>query len=312
MSSPRAKKLADLKRGLVLQLFRQRGWFWDAVEAVREKGDIEAKMAMPPIDRYLYIVLGREPPAGYSGPAVKERIRATLQEEIPKLGSLTLPEEFGEPSLLTGEWADFLTACVMFDPPIDRLPEFSEYGGPSRVSFGRDETESDAQEVSATASVRILRDPGEVEIKRIVFLMKTIDELDKSFPEIDVWNRVKDIWKSEGLSEQLESDLEECTARFYIDVREDTTAKDVGDAYHFLKELQGEQRDAGGAPSRDQLVAVQCAIFYDQQNLTHEADRRRRLWTYEKLAERFGLKSKRAAKQYVELGRTILKEKGAQ
>jgi hypothetical protein len=65
----------------------------------------------------------------------------------------------------------------------------------------------------------------------------------------------------------------------------------------------------GGAPKRDPFIAVQCAIWYDEDNPPDQSDRRKRRWTHAKLAEEFGLKSGRAAKDHIELGRAILQKK---
>jgi hypothetical protein len=60
--------------------------------------------------------------------------------------------------------------------------------------------------------------------------------------------------------------------------------------------------------ARDPLVAIQCAILYNRHNQKDPEDGRRRTWTYERLAEEFGLKSARAATAHVIVGRKILGE----
>jgi hypothetical protein len=53
------------------------------------------------------------------------------------------------------------------------------------------------------------------------------------------------------------------------------------------------------------LIAVQCAVLYDRHNSEDSTDKRRRKWTYRRLAEEFGLASARAARDFVNLGREI-------
>ena len=67
---------------------------------------------------------------------------------------------------------------------------------------------------------------------------------------------------------------------------------------------------AGTKPPRNQLIAVQCAILHDRHNKTDASDKRRRLWTYKRLAEEFSLASAQAAKDHVRLGRKLLKKGG--
>jgi hypothetical protein len=98
--------------------------------------------------------------------------------------------------------------------------------------------------------------------------------------------------------------------RYEISVDEHTTEADVRRAYWKIASIR-KKPSKGGAPKRDPFVAVQCAILYDEANLPDEADGRRWRWTYEKLADRFGLKSGRAAKDHIELGRAILQKKVA-
>jgi hypothetical protein len=93
--------------------------------------------------------------------------------------------------------------------------------------------------------------------------------------------------------------------RYLIIVDEYTTEADVRQAYRKIAAIR-KKTAKGGAPKRDPLVAVQCAILYDEDNPPDQANKGRRRWTHEKLAKRFGLKSSRAAKDHIELGRLIL------
>jgi hypothetical protein len=94
---------------------------------------------------------------------------------------------------------------------------------------------------------------------------------------------------------------------FRYDIRVDvyTTEADVRRAYWKIRAIL-KKPAKGGAPKRDQMLAVRCAILYDEENPPDEADGRRKRWTYVSLANEHGLRSGRAAKEYVELGRLIL------
>jgi hypothetical protein len=93
--------------------------------------------------------------------------------------------------------------------------------------------------------------------------------------------------------------------RYDIRVDEDTSEADVRRAYWKIRAIRKKHSKAG-APKRDQMIAVQCAILYDEENLSDAADGRRKRWTHARLANRYGLNSGRAAKAHIELGRLIL------
>jgi hypothetical protein len=95
---------------------------------------------------------------------------------------------------------------------------------------------------------------------------------------------------------------ERYSKRYYIGVDDSTALEDVKSAFHMIREVQPS---TGTKPSRDPLVAVQCAILHDRHNQQLK-DKRQRRWTYAKLGEEFGLSSARVASDYVALGREIL------
>jgi hypothetical protein len=95
--------------------------------------------------------------------------------------------------------------------------------------------------------------------------------------------------------------------RHYIMVEEYTTEAEVKRAFRLISATLTE-RPEKGAPRRDPLIAAQCAILFDRHNQPDPSDRRKKSWTYPKLAEEFGLKSAQAAKEHVEIGRELLKK----
>lgn len=231
-----------------------------------------------------------------------EEFRKKLVERVAQLQNGLIPEPLQD-RFLVYEWGDFLASCIVFDPPAEHLIEFAEYGGPTRVGASG----------AGAPPVRVVTDPFEGEIARIVHMMDVIDtieeEIDKRHPEIGVKSIIQDILDDEDIARPLHSRLEKIPKRYYLDVREDTSWEDIKHGYSAIRELHDEQRDNSGAPARDTLLAVQCAVLYDHFNETDSADKRRRKWTYERLAGHFGLKSARAAKEYVHEGRKLLQAK---
>lgn len=100
--------------------------------------------------------------------------------------------------------------------------------------------------------------------------------------------------------------MEQNSELHYIEVDEHTTKKDVEHAFSMIGAAQA-RRTVNTKPDKDPLAAIRCALLYDRHNTVDPSDKRCWKWTYERLAKEFGLKSKRAAKSYVGLGREYLK-----
>ncbi len=260
---------------------------------------------MPPQDKNLLLVFYMDD-ADWS--AHGEEFRRKLTEKVPELERRVVPDALRDRFLLY-EWGDFLAACIVFDPPAEKLTEFADYGGPTRVSPSHTAAYNEPI-LSATAPpIQVVKDPFRHDIARIAFMFEVIDaleeEIDRRHPEIGVRSIIQDILDDEDFAKPMHYRLEKIPERYYLDVREDTPLEEVKRGYHVIKGLLGSQRNRSGAPSRDPLIAVQCAILYDEFNESDPADKRRRKWTHKRLAEKFGLKSARAAKEYVTAGREV-------
>jgi hypothetical protein len=136
---------------------------------------------------------------------------------------------------LSYEWGDFLAACILYDPPAERLTKFAAYGGPTRVSpcHAADDKEPI---VSATAPpIEVVRDPFECDIARIAFMFEVIDvieeEIDKRHPDIGVKSIIRNILDDEDFAKPMHSRLEKIPKRYYLDVREDTPLEDIKRGY---------------------------------------------------------------------------------
>jgi hypothetical protein len=306
--SGRSKRIAKFKRDLVLDLFLRRGQFWEAIKEARQYCDHVARPAMPPQNKGLLLVFHMDD-AGWS--AYGEEFRRKLTEKVPELERQVVPDALRD-DLLLYEWGDFLAACIAFDPPAERLTEFAEYGGPTRVSPPSTAAQTESALSAGAPPIQIVPDPFERDIERIVFMFKVIDaieeEIDGRHPEIGVKSIIQDILDDEDLVRPLHSRLEKIPKRYFLDVREDTSLEDIKHGYQVIKGLHGSRRNKSGAPARDPLIAVQCALLYDKFNEHDSTDRRRRKWTYKRLSEQFELKSARAAREYVITGREVLKK----
>lgn len=82
----------------------------------------------------------------------------------------------------------------------------------------------------------------------------------------------------------------------FVGVQPYHTSEDIDSAFQVLS-ARHDARPVSGREKRDELTAVQCAILHERYNLPDPRDRRRRAWTFERLAEHFeDLESPRAPK----------------
>src|SRR5215218_5470782 len=131
MTSSAQRRLTRLKRDMVLELFLQRGRFWDAVCDVRFRWGITPATQLPPEEGP-----GAYPPPGYPADALSQN-RAAMYEVDAKLGrwredlrtvhDRVVPKEgqiTANRARSAKQWERFLSACMLFDPPETELVEF--------------------------------------------------------------------------------------------------------------------------------------------------------------------------------------------
>ena len=164
--------------------------------------------------------------------------------------------------------------------------------------------------------IRTLRDGLKTQFIERWFWRQVIERIGERFLEpagLDIRDMMRTVMEdSPDLFVQCKELYDqEAPERHYIVVDEKTTGPDVQRAFRLISATLPE-RPEKGAPQRDPLIAAQCAILYDRHNESDPSDGRKWSWTYPKLAEEFGLKSKRAAKEYIEIGRELLKKTGVQ
>lgn len=138
------------RRRLTLDLFTRYGTFWEDVACLREEWATAPVVAVPPEPMWQYgaipyrFHLPDEPPGSpYLMPtlgisvetyvAVRERepwLRASrLLGHLERLWRLSIPEDIRDGSNAGGwaSWITFLSACILYNPPGDRLLEYAEH-----------------------------------------------------------------------------------------------------------------------------------------------------------------------------------------
>ena len=167
-------------------------------------------------------------------------------------------------------------ACVICDPPDDRLLEFARFGMVHPSLFWP-VVDCEVEEIDFSKVHSMVAPP----IERV---LKESHEEDEPFME------------------------------YRIVVTEQTTLKDVENAFRAIKAAY-KTEDFGGRPLMNKLIALQCAILYDDHNERDPQDPRRWKWTHKKLAEKFKLTGKggqistRAAKAHIKEGRELRRNK---
>jgi len=309
--SDAAKQLRKLKRDLVFGLFFQDGLFWEAVHDMRTHWNISAAHQLPPPD------LGDLLPPGWVHPTDFSEESKRQIEPITRWGydldaarDRVVPEPYRDWQYFGLFWREFISACVLYDPPKKNLLSFAAWGGPQPY----DREFPDVTRIMLPA-VRQLRDWSKSEDAEGWYYQQIIHEVAKRLREshgINLWPVIREV--QNDLGPQLREGLREWEEehnpfRWYISVEDAASRDDAVKAYWYAR----SRSKPGGRPPMDKLVAVQCAILYDEYNATDPDDGRVKRWTYETLAvemQAFGVKNKRSAELHIEFGRKLRKMHG--
>ncbi len=303
-------RVRQAKRRLVLELFRQRGLAWDRIREVRERWGIEASTQMPPPNSgQLYTPEFFGPPPEEQFGEQADQWYATHEEWTADLSTLyntIVPEEARDSKYPSASgWEVFLSVCVLFDPPETQLEDFAE-----AIRWKFSNVRPRGGDRMSAQPIVWLRDDGRAEITMMEFYEGLLAALLEEYvhPQGVTTKDAMGCIREERpeIFERLRKGLRDNESRPYIDVRPYHRQEEIESAIKILV-ARHETRPTTGRNKRDELTAVQCAIFYDRHNPRDPTDKRRLTWTYERLAKEFGLESWRAAKEYVRLGRQLLK-----
>lgn len=114
LKSDEGERIMRFKRQLVLDLFLQRGTFWEEIKSFRARWNIDAVRGFPSGGYWLRPFED------------KDERRREYDRGLFDLEGRVIEERFRQPFT---DWASFFSLCVMYDPPDDRLLEFSAQGG---------------------------------------------------------------------------------------------------------------------------------------------------------------------------------------
>ena len=300
------------KRRLVLDLFLGRGVAWDHIREMRERWEIDARPQMPPPYPYVFVpeILGPPPEEQFGDEA--EEWHAKYREwtsDLTAVFEAVVPEEARDSKYFVGSiWGLFLPMCVLYDPPETQLEDFAERIGGLASNVW---PSGDNHYWMPAPPIVWLEDADRAESTVREFYEAVLEALLEKYvhPQgISSEDALESIHRERPeLFVQLIRGLTENKPRPYIDVRPHHQEKDVVSAFKVLS-ARHDTRPALGRPKLDELTAVQCAILHDRYNPPDPTDKRRRTWTFERLAEEFGLETWRRAKSHVRRGRELLNQ----
>ena len=307
--SDAAKELRQLKRNLVFDFFFQQGAFWEAVHNTRTRWNISAVRQLPPCGLGI-----PAPPPGwlhpkdYSSKEAKENVERMRKWSfnLYAIWSQVVPEPYNDWQYYGLFWDDFVSICVLYDPPETDLLTFAARGGPD--PYKKEPSKPSRIPRIMLPAVRQQRDwIKSADAERYYFqeIIREVAERLQDRHGIDPWPIINEVERD--LGPRLQKDLREWEERdnpfrWIIDPEAVASRDDVIKAWRFAR----SRSKLGGRPPVDKLVAVQCAILYDDHNPRDLEDGRFKRWTREKLAVEFreyGVKDARSAEEHIKVGR---------
>jgi hypothetical protein len=291
----------------VLQLYVQRGPFWEAVQQLRLRRGIEPSTHIPSIHMLLWL----SPP---SFDKQHDNIRTEDQrkeweeadmrwrDDLLTIILRVVPERFRARHSLNSpfDWYGFISACVLHDPPKTDLRKFSEIGGPWASSLWLQSTKDHNNTyVTVGSPIRWFADPDEIrriEIECWTAGLDKLDDLHLQHLGLNLADMIEDVHRKFPEIRRVRAEkLHYLNKRRYIEVDEHTTEDEVRKAFRMLAEAHRTRPEAA-RPKRNRLLCVECAVLHDRYT-----------WTYEQLAERYGWHDHTLASKYIRDGRSILK-----
>jgi hypothetical protein len=290
-------KARVFKDGLTAQLYIQKGVFWDAVRELRERRGITAERRLPPSE------------SNGSGLIAPERsydddFLAHMEEWLADLRHI---EQRCVPARFQGsaQWSDFISACVYFDPPLEELDTFTRYGDLRYINREAHGTREERAPMRAMAPLRwTIADENAFEEVHFWLFDRVLEELGERYlgpAGVDLGEALDEIFDSTELNKQYNAKKDGLRREWHIVASDGVNASDIKKAADRIPVVR-EARSSGGRASRNPVVAIQCAAFYDDDSagVGIPKSTKRRL-----LAERYAL-PENEVKHYVKFGRDLI------
>jgi hypothetical protein len=293
------KRIRHCVQALVIALVKQSGDVWSEICEVRRRRGIHAITQVPPViyPSSVHVPDGQPEnvPAGEEGHEEWCEFSDTWMHDLNELHDRIVPEECRDGHVYHSRhtWRHFLSACLLYDPPDDRLEEYA-----SRRAHYRTGLRGTRYEMAA-APIRHMRDAGAAEDAWVAVLNRILGNLvrlHRQEPEKDLEEHIRETFRSEAVDYlgPVREYHDKNPALPFIEVQPWHRENDVREAFRMIRDVQTE-RPRRGQPNRDQLQAVQCAIFADRYG-----------WTEEQVGKHYGWTNYGKAGKYIRRGRHIL------
>ena len=276
-------RLLEIKRRLVLELYLGEGAFGIEIKDARERWGIKSEVRLPPA----YLPLPN--PKGDS-----EKAQAWISEMHSfRLAFVSDSWRYQRAT----DWDGFFGSCVLYDPPELELAHFAEYGGtkpegPDRLGSTRGEEAEGSRMIAPP--IRWLPTLSQLSDRLGEFYDALIEELGRRYVEPTgkgTTEAINEILVETGLLEEYQLSFvlteQHWDLRPYIALDDLPQEEDVVNALRLVRATR--EKDPGGRPRRDPLLAIKLAALYRDHNSKDSEDRRRQRWTYESLVDEFGL-----------------------
>jgi hypothetical protein len=315
LPSSAGPRLEALRQRLVLDLYMKRGAFWDRVRDIRTRWEVNAVRAIPPANPTepdgIHLPDDCPPRPDWEkilrDPMCEEAWSAFVQRwhlELVDLHDAVIPHDYRYREGTELEWEAFLSACVLFDPPVPGLEEFARASaGPLRLDVPPNRQGKRPRYVMQQSPIVYLRDAERAERATEALYLGAIEDLIEKYVKPaghDPQKVLNDVlFDSPQALERREkwakaSSEDANPVRPYVDVRRHTTEQDVRGAWQMIR--AGQERLAkDGRPRRGLLRDVECAILHDSHG-----------WTYEHIAEHYGWLDHTRVSKHVRAGREAL------
>jgi hypothetical protein len=221
------------------------------------------------------------------------------------------------------DWDGFFGACVVYDPPELELASFAKYSGTNPEGSNHPETsrsEGSESPRMVAPPIRWLPTSSEVSERMGDFYDALIEELGRRYVEPtgkSTSEAINEILRDTGLQEKHLAE-QRWDRRPYVALDGLPQDEEIVNALRMFRATR--ERNRGGKPPRDRLLAIKCAALYYNHNANDPEDKRRRRWTYERLTEEIVKRAsgqssknkKRVGEEYVKLGQELRRKRKKQ
>jgi hypothetical protein len=259
-----AKRIQEIKNGLVLQVAVKKGAFWEEVREMRDRWAVRAPTMLPPKDTDLLPELlcrsradGTEAQVYYAHNWDRDIGRLSQWLAVPGLDRYR--DEV--------EWRPFMSALVLFQPPLDTLQEFATFGDIlSRPSEDDDGTSSDYDPMLVAPLVWNLPHPYAVEDACRDYYETLLEKINERFLKprgLDIRELRATVLEDGSLEEDVRQCTEQVPRDFYVEISEEPSTDELRKAVEVAKAQLNVTR-AVGVPSVkvSKTVLIKAELAY--------------------------------------------------